>query len=148
MVPEDMYVEYKRYMQRMDGVDEVPEAEMKGWLKDLQSEPCVGYKLVYDPKDKAVAGFAIYSKYPDCPADCQLYIQDIYVRPESRGKGLGTELMKKVLKEKVDGKKVKRIALYVMDSNIKGREFWMKQFPNGATRWDVWVGGKLYIYDI
>ena len=148
MVPEDMYIDYKHYMQRMDGVDEAPVAEMKEWLKELQAEPHIGYKLVYDPKDKAVAGFVIYSKYPDCPSDCQMYIQDIYVKPESRGKGLGAELMKKALKEKVDGKKVRRIALFVMDSNLKGRAFWMKQFPNGEARWDEWVGGKLLVYDV
>jgi len=143
MVPEELYIEYKHQMQRIDGVDEVPGQDMVIWLKEMQSDPNISYRLTYDPDDKAVAGFVIVSFPPECDKDCDIFIQDLYIRPESRRKGLATELVRKT----VEMYKVKTPCLFVMDRNEVAQKFWDKVFGRKPDREDYWPGGKLRVYN-
>jgi Acetyltransferases len=143
MVPEELYIDYKHQLQRMDGVDEVPEQDIVIWLKEMQSDPYITYRLTYDPDDKEAAGFIIVSFPPECDPDCDIFIQDLYVRPESRRKGLATELVKKTL----NMYKAKDPCLFVMDKNIPAQRFWDKIFKRMPDRQDYWPGGKLRVYN-
>ena len=142
MVPEDLYMDYKHQMQRIDGVDEVPEQDMVVWLREMQSDPYVTYRLTYDPDDKAVAGFIIVSFPPECDEECDIFIQDLYVRPESRRKGLATEMVKKTF----EMYRTTSACLFVMDRNVTAQKFWDKLFGRMPDREDYWVGGRLRVY--
>ena len=143
MVPEELYIDYKHQMQRLDGVEELPDRAMIGWLKEMQSDPNVSYRLTYDPDDKAVAGFIIMSFPPECDEDCDIFIQDLYVRPESRRKGLATDLVAKTFSMY----RVTSPCLFVMDRNTIAQKFWDKIFGRKPDREEYLVGGRLRVYN-
>lgn len=52
-------------------------------------------------------------------------LEDVIVDPGCRGQGIGSRLLKKVLKE-MDRKKVKRVSLLTDDDNYRARKFYKK----------------------
>ena len=81
-----------------------------------------------------VVGIIVYFFAYYTWAGKSLYVDDLYVKPEYRGKKVGTQLLKKVF-EIAKQEKCKRVRWQVMDWNERAIEFYKKC---GARMGDKW----------
>lgn len=67
------------------------------------SQPTLGFArtlIITDPTSKRVAGMALYfNNYSTWRAAPGIYLEDLFVRPEHRKKGYGTQLLRELAKE-------------------------------------------------
>ncbi|XP_070537769.1 thialysine N-epsilon-acetyltransferase-like [Ptychodera flava] len=66
-----------------------------------------------------------------------MYLEDIYVTPEFRGKGIGTALIKRILEVGLE-KECQRIHLAVLDWNTSAAEFYKSKGFQDITERDGW----------
>ena len=89
--------------------------------------------------EEEIVGFALYfTNYSTWKGKC-LYLEDFYVKPETRGLGVGSKLFDEVV-EIAKAKKVKRMDWQVLDWNEPGLHFYRKF---NATLDPEWINGKL-----
>ena len=84
---------------------------------------------------RRVIGIIVYFFAYYTWAGKSLYVDDLYVKPEYRGKKIGTQLLKKVF-EIAKKEKCKRVRWQVMDWNAPALEFYRKI---GAQTGDKWL---------
>ena len=120
------------------------------------SNPSKGYAktiLIFAPTDNAsatthqpssgdpnCAGMALYfTNYSTWRAAPGIYLEDLFVRPEYRGKGYGTLLLKELAKEtkRIGGERLEWSVLKWNEPSIKFYE------SIGATRMEEWVGMRV-----
>ncbi len=95
--------------------------------------------IVYESGNEIV-GFALYYiSYSTWKGVC-LYLEDFYVKPESRGTGIGSKLFDKVV-EIAKEKKVKRMDWQVLDWNESAIEFYKGK---KALLDPEWINGRIY----
>ncbi len=86
--------------------------------------------------NKQIAGFALYfynfSTFLGKPG---LYLEDLFVKPEFRSKGVGKALMQELAQIAI-GEKLGRIEWWVLDWNTPSIEFYKKL---GAVAMDEWT---------
>jgi GNAT superfamily N-acetyltransferase len=90
--------------------------------------------------DGIVVGSAIYFfNYSTWLAKSGLYLEDLYVMPEYRGKGAGVKLLKAMAKIAVE-KDCARFEWSCLDWNTPSREFYHSL---GAVAQEEWVGYRM-----
>jgi len=90
--------------------------------------------------DGVAIGSAIYFfNYSTWLAKSGLYLEDLYVMPEYRGKGAGVKLLKAMAKIAV-GKDCARFEWSCLDWNTPSREFYHSL---GAVAQEEWVGYRM-----
>ena len=95
--------------------------------------------IVYEFENEIV-GFALfYISYSTWKGVC-LYLEDFYVKPESRSLGIGSKLFDKVV-EIAKEKKVKRMDWQVLDWNETAIEFYKRK---NALLDPEWINGRFY----
>ena len=95
--------------------------------------------IVYELENEIV-GFALYYiSYSTWKGVC-LYLEDFYVKPETRGLGVGSKLFDEVV-EIAKAKKVKRMDWQVLDWNESAIEFY--KYKNAILD-PEWVNGRFY----
>ena len=95
--------------------------------------------IVYELENEIV-GFALYYiSYSTWKGVC-LYLEDFYVKPETRGLGVGSKLFDEVV-EIAKEKKVKRMDWQVLDWNQSAIEFY--KYKNAILD-PEWVNGRIY----
>jgi ribosomal protein S18 acetylase RimI-like enzyme len=96
--------------------------------------------IVYELENEIV-GFALYYiSYSTWKGVC-LYLEDFYVKPETRGLGVGSKLFDEVV-EIAKAKKVKRMDWQVLDWNESAIEFYKHK---NAILDSEWVNGRFYL---
>lgn len=110
----------------------------KQLAKDLfDDKVCHAFVAELDGK---VIGYAIYYySYSTWNGTC-LYLEDIYVQPEHRGKHVGSALFDSVVNTARE-KKVRRMDWQILDWNEPALEFYRRK---GATIDGEWVNGRLF----
>ena len=96
--------------------------------------------IVYELENEIV-GFALYyTSYSTWKGVC-LYLEDFYVKPSTRGLGVGSKLFDRVV-EIAKEKKVKRMDWQVLDWNESAIEFY--KYKNAILD-PEWVNGRFYL---
>jgi ribosomal protein S18 acetylase RimI-like enzyme len=96
--------------------------------------------IVYELENEIV-GFALYYiSYSTWKGVC-LYLEDFYVKPSTRGLGVGSKLFDEVV-EIAKAKKVKRMDWQVLDWNESAIEFYKHK---NAILDSEWVNGRIYL---
>lgn len=98
----------------------------------LFDNPYAGYFLnrqkytewidIYDDNDNLV-GFLIMATQPICHPDADYYIEESYIKPEHRNKGLMTKTVSEILDNK-EG----TFCFYVLKENLAAKRFWERVF--------------------
>ena len=122
---------------------EKAEDEVVATVADIQrslfSEGANARALICDI-DAAPAGFAVYFfNYSTWLGRNGLYLEDLYISPESRGQGAGKALLRKLAKIAVS-KDCGRFEWSVLDWNEPAIKFYQSI---GAEPQDEWVGYRL-----
>jgi len=109
------------------------------------SNPNSGYAktlLVTDTASQKVAGMALYfHNYSTWRAAPGIYLEDLFVRPEYRGKGYGTALLKELARECVR-LGCKRLEWSVLKWNEPSIKFYESEVI-GAQMMNDWVGMRV-----
>ncbi len=96
--------------------------------------------LVVETSSQLIVGFALYyTNYSTWKGKC-LYLEDFYIQPEFRLKGIGSELFDRVV-EVAKERKVKRMDWQVLEWNQPALEFYKKK---KATLDPEWINGRLF----
>jgi len=109
------------------------------------SNPSSGYAktlLVTDTTSQKVAGMALYfHNYSTWRAAPGIYLEDLFVRPEYRGKGYGTALLRELARECVR-LGCKRLEWSVLKWNEPSIKFYESEVI-GAQMMNDWVGMRV-----
>ena len=90
--------------------------------------------------DGLILGFALFfTNYSTWKGKC-LYLEDLFIRPEYRQKGIGNLLFERVV-EIARSRKVRRMDWQVLDWNEPALTFYHKQ---GAVLDPEWINGRLF----
>ncbi len=102
---------------------------VKTTLKDLlrdgfETQTPRFHCLIAEDSNRKTQGFALYFlTWSTWEGTTSLYLEDLFVRPKNRGKGLGLELLKALAKIAVE-KKCARFEWAVLDWNEPARDFY------------------------
>jgi GNAT superfamily N-acetyltransferase len=115
------------------------EDSLRRTLFPTSGEPPAAFVLI-GSLDGEPAGFAVYFfTYSTFLAKPGLYLEDLFVRPESRGKGLGKALLLH-LASLADGLGCGRMEWSVLDWNTPSIEFYRRL---GAAPLEAWTTFRL-----
>jgi GNAT superfamily N-acetyltransferase len=105
-------------------------------LRDLFGETPRATALIIDYEEK-IAGITIFFyNFASFIGTSGLYIEDIYIRREFQGKGLGTQVFT-YLKEKARLEGCRLLEWQVLDDNAQANAFYQKMGAEPATGWVV-----------
>ena len=90
-----------------------------------------------DQGSSQVVGFVLYFFIYSTWEGKAIWMEDLFVKPEFRGKGIGAQLWKAVAEEAVTNKCC-RIDFYVLDWNKSSIEFYHKQGAIDLTQTQGW----------
>ncbi|PQJ35538.1 GNAT family N-acetyltransferase [Salinibacter sp. 10B] len=94
------------------------------WLDDETAR-----LYVVENEEGSIVGFASARRWGPAPIyeeSSEVYLDELYVRPESRRQGYGTQLVRAV-RHWADQIGAQRVRLRVLTSNADGRAFWASQ---------------------
>lgn len=95
--------------------------------------------FVYEIDQKIVGIALFYISYSTWKGRC-LYLEDIYIEPQFRRKGIGKELFKELIKE-AKALKVKRMDWQVLEWNTSAIQFYRSI---NAHLDSEWINGRLF----
>lgn len=105
------------------------------FLRDGFGEAPAFHVLVAEDAAGAVIGFALYFfGYSTWVGRRCLYLEDLFVQPEHRGKGAGVALMKALAKEAV-AKECRRFVWQVLDWNAPAIAFYERLGASVRREW-------------
>jgi GNAT superfamily N-acetyltransferase len=103
-------------------------------LESLFGSGTVAFTLMVEDHGRPI-GYAIYFfNYSTWLAAKGLYLEDLYVDPDSRGKGAGIKLMKHLAKEAVE-QGCRRFEWSVLDWNTPSRSFYESIGSKSMKEW-------------
>lgn len=109
-------------------------------LDPAPGAPRLDVLLAYADDDAEAAGFALFFPvYSTFRAAWGLYLEDLYVRPEHRGTGIGLALLQAVARVAV-ARGAARLDWVVLDWNAPAVNFYRRL---GAVPMDEWTGMRL-----
>lgn len=113
-----MYLEYNKELhQYAPEVDLLSENQVEKWFCEYKMRKDTHiYHLMQDGK---TAGFLIVGDYGNTHPDTDLYIQELYVRPEYRKMGIADRMIRKLIRTNPY-----RYCLFILDNNIPAKMFW------------------------
>lgn len=113
---------YEDYLRELEEYEEEPfNTTAEEVLGEYRAERCNMINLLFD--EGKLAGFLIIGTAPNCHPDCDYFIGQAYVRPESRRKGIMTSAL-----SDFERKHHGRYCLDVLFRNFPARMFWFKRF--------------------
>jgi GNAT superfamily N-acetyltransferase len=98
------------------------------------SENPVWWAFVNENEHGIVDAFALYYIRYSTWKGCRMYLEDILVTENARGKGIGTQLMDCLIQEAKE-KKLKGIVWQVLDWNEKAIQFYQKYQASFDSEW-------------
>ena len=107
-------------------------------LKDMEtagfSENPVWWAFVHENDHGIIDAFALYYIRYSTWKGCRMYLEDILVTENARGKGIGTQLMDCLIQEAKE-KKLNGIVWQVLDWNEKAIQFYQKYQASFDSEW-------------
>ena len=114
---------------------EATEAQLRATLFPMDEAPVAHCVLAF--ADAAPAGFAIYFfNYSTWLARPGLYLEDLFVRPELRGRGLGRALLLHLAKT-ANARGCGRMEWSVLDWNQPAIDFYEKLGARRLKEWQI-----------
>lgn len=98
------------------------------------SENPVWWAFVHENEHGIIDAFALYYIRYSTWKGCRMYLEDILVTENARGKGIGTQLMDRLIQEAKE-KKLKGIVWQVLDWNEKAIQFYQKYHASFDSEW-------------
>ncbi|MEY2799519.1 MAG: hypothetical protein RI934_507 [Bacteroidota bacterium] len=98
------------------------------------SENPVWWAFVHENEHGIIDAFALYYIRYSTWKGCRMYLEDILVTENARGKGIGTQLMNCLIQEAKE-KKLKGIVWQVLDWNEKAIQFYQKYQTSFDSEW-------------
>ena len=98
------------------------------------SENPVWWAFVHENEHGIIDAFALYYIRYSTWKGCRMYLEDILVTENARGKGIGTKLMDRLIQEAKE-KKLKGIVWQVLDWNEKAIQFYQKYQASFDSEW-------------
>src|SRR6056297_1675934 len=134
----DLILALADYEKLRDEAEAGREDDLRAHLHP-DANPALG-ALIAETDDGAAAGFALYFPvYSTFNTNWGLHLEDLFVRPEHRGQGIGLALMRAVAAEAVQRGCV-RMAWAVLDWNAPAIGFYERL---GARPLDDWTTMRL-----
>lgn len=130
----DLIQELAEFEKEPDAVKNTPEALSKDLFEERLCEAFVACE-----EDIVVAYAIFYTSYSTWKGPC-LYLEDLYVQPQHRGKSIGKELFLKLV-EVAKSRNFKRMDWQVLDWNDGAIEFYKHL---GADLDEEWLNGRLH----
>ena len=136
-VPEDapLILSFIRSLAKYERLAHEVEATEDG-LRETLFGPRPYAEVVFALEDGVEVGFALffhnYSTFLACPG---LYLEDLFVLPEHRGRGIGKGLLKRLAQIALE-RGCGRFEWWVLDWNEPSIEFYRRQ---GAVAMDEWT---------
>ncbi|CAG2186262.1 SAT [Mytilus edulis] len=94
--------------------------------------------FVAELKDKPLlVGYALYYYSYSTWEGRSIYMEDLYVKPEFRGKGIGTQLWKSVTKVGIE-KQCSRLDFIVLNWNVNSIEYYKQKGAFDLTGTEKW----------
>merc|ERR1712025_141581 len=118
----------------------IDQLEEDGFNSDPPSFHCL---VVEDSVSKLLVGYTLYYYAYSSSTGKSVYMDDIYVKPEFRGKGLGLGMWKTLLREAID-KSCTRCDFEVLESNKPSREFYELKGAANVTQAKGYLVYRLY----
>lgn len=104
----------------------------RGFFQEFLTKPEEGFVLVAQEKG-VLSGFATVHFYRNSlSCDFSAYLHDLYVCPESRGRGLGTDLVKASAKE-AQSRGLKSFYWHTHESNNRAKKLYDSLTPQKST---------------
>jgi GNAT superfamily N-acetyltransferase len=129
--------EYEGLLHEVAATEEQVRATLFGGKPDAE------VVIAYDAAQPV--GFALFfHNYSTFLAQRGLYLEDLYVKPEARGKGVGKELLQYLARLAVD-RGCGRMEWWVLDRNVPAIQFYKSL---GAQPMDEWTVFRLNKDDI
>ena len=113
----------------------------------LFEEPKRAECLIAEYEGKAVGFSLFFYNFSTFLGRPGIYIEDLYVKPELRGKGIGTRLFQKITM-KAYLEKCGRIEFSVLDWNRKAIDFYKKLGAKPMDEWTVYRLENKPIYEL
>ena len=107
----------------------ITEMETAGFSKNP-----VWWAFVHENVHGIIDAFALYYIRYSTWKGCRMYLEDILVTENARGKGIGTQLMDCLIQEAKD-KKLNGIVWQVLDWNEKAIQFYQKYQASFDSEW-------------
>lgn len=126
-----MIRELAEYERALDEVEATEEHLQRTLFAD---QPAV-FAHVAEAPDGRLAGLAVwFLSYSTWLGTHSLYLEDLYVRPEHRGQGLGARLLATLAQVCLD-QGYQRLEWWVLDWNTPARDFYTSVGAQALTEW-------------
>ena len=116
-------------------LDEVvaDEATLETWIFDKQKA-----EVIFAVKDEKEVGFALYfHNFSTFLGRAGIYLEDLYVKPEYRGKGYGKAILKKLTSIAVE-RGCGRLEWWCLDWNKPSIDFYLSLGAEPMSDWTVY----------
>lgn len=129
--------ELAKYEEMLDEVVATEEA-LKEWIFDKNKA-----EVIFALEDGAEVGFALFfHNFSTFLGRSGIYLEDLYVKPEFRGKGYGKALLKKLAQIAVD-RGCGRLEWWCLDWNKPSIDFYLSLDAEPMKDWTVYrIAGK------
>lgn len=122
--------EYERSLEHVEATEEQLQAALFG-------DAPAAYAHVAEHEGKVV-GFALwFLNFSTWRGRHGIYLEDLYVRPEMRGKGFGAALLRELARICVE-RRYGRLEWWVLDWNVDAHEFYRRAGAEPMDEWTVW----------
>lgn len=109
------------------------EAMLETWIFDKQKA-----EVIFAVEDGKEVGFALFfHNFSTFLGRAGIYLEDLYVRPECRGKGYGKALLKKLASIAVE-RGCGRLEWWCLDWNKPGIDFYLSLGAEAMSDWTVY----------
>jgi len=120
------------YEQMLDEVVATPEL-LEEWIFDKEKA-----EVIFLMEDEKEAGFALFfHNFSTFLGRSGIYLEDLYVRPECRGKGYGKALLTQLAKIAVE-RKCGRLEWWCLDWNKPSIDFYISMGAEPMEDWTVY----------
>lgn len=118
-----MFFDYLDELNAIEGLKPNSEAAKIAVYSEISSEPHTEWVDIFT-EDGKPAGFLILGTPPNCHPDADLYIEESYIIPEHRRKGL----MTRAVTNAIQIQRPKICCLIILNDNKKALRFWKNLF--------------------
>ena len=109
------------------------EATLETWIFDKQKA-----EVIFALKDGKEVGFALFfHNFSTFLGRAGIYLEDLYVRPEFRGKGYGKAILKKLASIAVE-RGYERLEWWCLDWNKPSIDFYLSLGAEPMSDWTVY----------
>ena len=128
--------DYEKMLDEVVATEEI----LEQWLFDKNKA-----EVIFSMEDGAETGFALFfHNFSTFLGRAGIYLEDLYVMPEYRGKGYGKALLKKLAQIAVE-RKCGRLEWWCLDWNQPSIDFYLSLGAEAMEEWTVYriAGDKL-----